>query len=89
MRWHETPEVRGMSTSWRVPTDTELSEELGFVHKNHMWWHQAPLPRRWHRCTVWSSGPVRGRVVQRCACGGIRWLGESTWIERNSRRRDK
>ena len=85
--WDETPEERRMSTSFRVPTDTELSKELGLVHKNDTWWHQAPIPRRWHKCEAWSSGPVRGREVERCACGSIRLDRRDPWIAKNSRRK--
>ncbi len=85
----ETPEIYAMSTSYRAITDVEFSKQMGFTHKNDTWWHQAPIPRRWHRCQVWSSGPIRGRVIQRCACGGIRWEDESEWLARNSRRKDK
>jgi hypothetical protein len=72
----------------RDPDDVTFSEQNGFTHKNHTWWHQAPLPRRWHQCQPWSSGPVRGMVVQRCACGAIRDGDSGVWVERNSRRKE-
>lgn len=63
--------------------------EPEFTHVNGVWWYDAPLPRRWHRCTVWSSGAIDGfgiNMVERCACGAICHRGDRIWIERNSRR---
>jgi hypothetical protein len=52
-------------------------------------WYNAPLPRRWHRCRPHNTGIVSGRLVERCACGGIRLGGPPRpWLERNQRRRD-
>jgi hypothetical protein len=74
------------------PWDKEISDELGFVHKNNVWWHEAPLPRRWHKCSAWSKGFIRslgsfGFTVERCACGGTRLDGHNPWTTRNSRRK--
>lgn len=44
-------------------------------------WHEAPLPRRWHRCSVWSLNIFGAR----CACGAC-WF-EAHWCDRNARRR--
>jgi hypothetical protein len=58
---------------------------LGVRHRDEIPWFRAPLPRRLHRCTPWTSGPVDGALVDRCACGAIR-IGGRHWFERNSRR---
>lgn len=57
-------------------------------HRNGVWWYDAPLPRRWHRCKPWSTGSTQSfALVERCACGAIRLNGESRpWMDRNSRR---
>lgn len=60
-----------------------------FRHKNGLWWHEAPLPRRRHRCQVQSSGTLpSGTFIERCACGAAR-LDGILWIERNSRRKER
>lgn len=49
-------------------------------------WHQAPRPRRRHRCTAQTRALTsRMRYVERCACGAIR-IDRAVWLERNSRR---
>lgn len=47
-------------------------------------WHQAPKPRRWHRCKAQTRGWIRWLTyVERCACGAI---GDGrVWANRNSR----
>ena len=56
-----------------------MSEVTGTLHAvDGVWWYDAPLPRRWHRCRPWTVGLVDGghlgpAVVQRCACGGMRF----------------
>lgn len=57
-------------------------------NRDGVWWYQAPLPRRWHRCSVWSTGEVQPfLVIERCACGAVRMARENPWIEKNSRRK--
>lgn len=52
-------------------------------------WHEAPLPRRWHRCKAWTRGCVSiFTYVERCACGSIR-LDRLVWIEKNQRRKEE
>jgi hypothetical protein len=64
-------------------------QELHLQHRDgHTDWYHAPLPRRWHRCQVWTTGVVNGRRVDRCACGAIRTDGRH-WDDRNSRRKEK
>jgi hypothetical protein len=64
-----------------------------YTHTDGVWWDEAPLPRRWHRCKVQTTGVTeRLEVVQRCACGAVRIYrsGETDrgpWMERNSRRK--
>lgn len=50
-------------------------------------WHEAPKPWRWHRCKPQTRGRFSDLAVDRCACGGMRYMGDDFWIERNSRRR--
>jgi len=56
-------------------------------HKDGIEWHQAPLPRRQHRCRPQSWGFLStGSYVERCACGAVN-LNHSGWIRRNERRK--
>jgi hypothetical protein len=50
-------------------------------------WIEAPLPRRWHRCRPQLRASISGGLVERCACGAARVLGDGPWLERNSRKR--
>jgi hypothetical protein len=66
------------------------------MHRNGIPWWEAPLPRRLHRCTPWTTGsleqltiltiPARTAVVSRCACGAVRVAGDHRWQQRNERR---
>ncbi len=66
--------------------------DLGLmVNRDGILWADAPLPRRWHRCKVWTApGPNawKDRILQgfdgRCACGAIKWEGH--WMRKNERR---
>ena len=53
-----------------------------------VFWFEAEVPRRWHRCYAHTSGIVGFKMVERCACGAIRYDG-SRWMEKNARRKDK
>jgi hypothetical protein len=55
-------------------------------HRDGLWWHEAPLPGRLHRCTPWTWAIDGSTVVRRCACGSISLNGRN-WSERNSRRK--
>lgn len=57
------------------------------VHFDGIPWHEAPIPRRLHRCKVQTAGTLVGSEIDRCACGGIRW-DNGIWFERNSRRKE-
>jgi hypothetical protein len=68
--------------------------ELIAQHRDDVEWWRAPIPRRWHRCTPWTTARVGGERVDRCACGSLRVscvhctsLGVTCgqWLERNSR----
>jgi hypothetical protein len=61
-------------------------QEMGMEHRDGIWYHDAPLPRRWHRCEPWTRGWVNYfTLIERCACGAIRH-DHGRWEERNSRR---
>jgi len=52
-------------------------------------WHEAPLPRWWHRCAPRTRAQFAGsgNYVERCACGAARLGGDRPWLERNETRR--
>lgn len=57
-------------------------------------WHEAALPRRWHKCfpqTVGWVGYYGLTPVHRCACGATRtnpgFLADTGWQSKNERRR--
>ena len=59
-------------------------------HRDGVPWHDAPVPRKWHRCSAQSWGWVGSyglRYVERCACGAIRLHKKHPWDERNTRSR--
>lgn len=63
-----------------------ISAAYDLEHRNGLWWHDAPIPSRWHRCRAWTAGWFAGHHhVERCACGATR-LDWMTWTGRNSRR---
>lgn len=64
----------------------QAERDAGTEHVNGVRWHEAPLPRRWHRCRTQTSGWVGLTRVERCACGALSRNG-GRWLERNSRRR--
>lgn len=56
-------------------------------HLDGVKWFEAPVPRRWHRCTpqtrAWIGLFTR---VERCACGAIR-IDEGFWHNKNETRK--
>lgn len=53
-------------------------------------WHQAPVPRRWHRCWPQSRGQYKyTTLIERCPCGAVRLDGARWWIKKNSRRKEQ
>lgn len=68
------------------PLDGDVAARLlgDNFHRDGIPWFNAPRPRRFHRCTPWTSGWAGFDRVDRCACGGIRRRGH-WWFERNSR----
>lgn len=80
-------------------TRTELEhimdlEERRSAHRDGLWWQEAPLPPRLHRCTPWSRLYDAGLHMYwlHCACGATSredWVGFFTkhgWLHKNSRR---
>jgi hypothetical protein len=59
-------------------------DDIEIEHVGGVAWHQAPIPRRWHRCRAQTYGQHGLDQIERCACGGIRLNGQ-VWLERNSR----
>jgi ribosomal protein S27E len=49
-----------------------MNSEQPDEHRDDIEWWRAPLPRRWHRCTPWTTAFVDGERVERCACGALR-----------------
>lgn len=73
-----------MSAAWTK----SFSHGLQYVEDlNGVAWYDAPKPRRWHRCKAQTRGRFNDLAMDRCACGGVRYVGDDFWIERNSRRK--
>lgn len=56
-------------------------------HRGGIWWHAAPRPLRMHRCRPWTRawlGAPTFHMIERCACGALRY-GGGRWVRRNSR----
>lgn len=73
---------------------TEYADGLDFVvNRDGVSWMTAPPPAWIHSCSPQTRGAFGGtfghKVVERCACGGIRVAGDRVWIERNSRGSDQ
>jgi hypothetical protein len=67
---------------------TEFEDGLEFVvNLDGVSWMDAPAPPRQHECVAQTRGAFGGafghKVVERCACGGIRVADDGRWIERN------
>jgi hypothetical protein len=65
----------------------ESGEEY-LEHRDGIPWHEAQIPRRWHKCVIQTRGLVTtdkmGPVhVTRCACGAVD-IGDG-WLDRNTR----
>lgn len=74
---------------WKKARDEgrrQAEESMRITHRDGVPWHKAPIPRRWHRCWVQTSGYPNGNRVERCACGAIRGERYRSWMERNSRK---
>jgi hypothetical protein len=77
-------EAAATADLWHTDGVREAEAALGIHHVDGTPWHEAPLPKRWHRCWVQTCG----LDAERCPCGAIRLPGVSSlWAERNSRRR--
>lgn len=67
-----------------IQREVDLAE--GIIHRDGVKWSDAPLPRRLHRCTAWTTAVRLG--VLRCACGAMtRAPFEDRWANRNARRK--
>lgn len=51
-------------------------------------WVDAPEPRRWHRCRPQTRAIDGYDLIDRCACGAIRY-DVGRWIGRNSTRKGR
>lgn len=70
------------------PTNGLYSED-GLLHnRDDILWADAPIPRRWHRCTAWTYGYCYGSFYERCACGAVR-RDRRSWFDRNTRRKGR
>lgn len=56
-------------------------------NKDGVPWYKAPLPPRFHRCRVHSSGSPNGEFIGRCACGATYIAGG--WINKNETRKHR
>jgi hypothetical protein len=57
-------------------------------HDGGVPWWEAKVPHRWHRCKPQTTGATSGLgLVQRCACGAIRFGADPFWLQRNSTRK--
>lgn len=56
-------------------------------HLNGVPWHEAPLPRRLHRCWPQTRVFLHLRRVDRCACGATRLDDHGLWIDKNETRK--
>lgn len=56
-------------------------------HRDGVPWSEAPLPRRRHRCTVWTSEWFGLSQVCRCACGASIENIVQRWSGKNARRK--
>lgn len=56
-----------------------------FEHLDGTEWFEVDVPPRWHRCWPQSRAWMHRELVERCACGSLRFDGHGPWIDRNSR----
>jgi len=50
-------------------------------------WLDAARPPWFHRCWPQTRGWVNRELVERCACGSLRFDGWGPWVRRNERKR--
>jgi len=92
-RWVKDP---GLSMPEGLPDSmrerwAEMTKRIADDDRTQTWhldgtpWHDAPTPRRWHKCATQTYGIVNWfDTVHRCACGAISDNGRD-WLERNRR----
>jgi len=77
-----------MSDFW-ARASSRLAQGMNSIemtHRDDVPWWEAPIPRRLHRCSAQTTGWRNILdLVERCACGGIRFDGHGRWLDRNSR----
>lgn len=79
------PDSQPQSSWVRTHEDgAEYMESLGGVI-----WHDAPLPRSWHRCRPQTRGQMGYGYTERCACGAVRKSRNGPWLERNETRKSQ
>jgi hypothetical protein len=60
---------------------------LGIVNTKGVFWYDAPLPRRWHRCKPWTN--IITIRKSHCACGAWSYYDghhKKVWVGKNCRR---
>lgn len=74
------------------PRGKSLGLDPDIQHLDGVAWHDAPIPRRQHRCWVQTSGWIGLSQYCRCACGAVCNSPEKGypaatwhWMNRNSR----
>lgn len=77
-----------MRSKWVVVWESTTTGEF-LEHRNGVAWHDAPIPRKFHRCTAQSRGFILSMkhgpvIIERCACGAVNFESEG-WDERNTR----
>lgn len=77
--------------SRRIELRRQHEREMGITHRDGVPWHDAPIPRRLHRCTPQTTAlNLRGgERIYRCACGAIALDEPRYWMERNSSRKER
>lgn len=58
-------------------------------HRDGIPWDEAPLPRRWHKCTAWSAEWFGFSQVVHCACGAAMENIVREWSGKNARRKGR
>lgn len=67
----------------------EVAPEMEMAHVDGVAWHDAPVPRRRHRCSPQTKAWYKPfDFIERCACGALRRNG-GPWIDRNERRQSR
>lgn len=58
---------------------------ISFIsNRNGVFFLEAPMPRKWHRCKVQTSARTIYGTIHKCACGASR-VGRVGWSGKNTR----